>query len=140
MHAWVSDGMALDGERLWYKWKVPVQLQNVLLIFDPDLSMEIPSSHCEHWDAHHQFTPRQGMPRNLVRDYRLYAVCGTSKVLLEEVTGNIQRRRTHSFSPILATELILEISATYGGDAIVYAMYPNYDMTASSADRIQRQQ
>lgn len=140
MHAWVSDGIAPGGERLWYKWETPVSLQNVLLIFDPDLSMEIPSSHCEHWGAHHQFTPRLGMPRNLVRDYRLYALCGSSKVLLAEVSGNVQRRRTHSSSPILATELILEISATYGGDAVVYAMHPNYDMTASSADRIQKQQ
>lgn len=125
VHAWVSDGVSESGERLTLKWKSPVVISRVTLMFDPDLSMELPSSRCSAWDAHHHFAARDGMPPCLVKEYRLLARRGERELELCRVRNNFQRRRAHDFDPVKADALILEVSATYGGDAVVYAMLPN---------------
>lgn len=123
--AWASEGVGPEGEALCLRWMQPVRLDSVLLLFDPELSMELTSSRCETWDPHHHYTARQGMPPQLVRDYRLTVRGPEGERTLAEVSGNDQRRRLHRFDPVVCTELELRITATYGGDAVVYAVLPN---------------
>ena len=52
-------------------WKTPVELGEVRIYLDPELSMELPSSRTRHWEESHHFTPRTDMPGQLLRDLRL---------------------------------------------------------------------
>lgn len=122
---WASEGLGTAGEALYLRWKKPVQLESVLLFFDPELSMELTSSRCETWDPHHHYAARRGMPPQLVRDYRLTVRGPEGERTVAEVSGNNQRRCFHRFEPIMCTELEVRITATYGGDAVVYAVLPN---------------
>ena len=122
---WASEGLGTAGEALYLRWKKPVQLESVLLFFDPELSMELTSSRCETWDPHHHYAARQGMPPQLARSYRLVARGPEGERTLAEVSGNDQRRRLHRFEPVACTELEVRITATYGGDAVVCAVLPN---------------
>lgn len=123
--AWASEGLDAAGEALYLRWHEPVRLASVLLLFDPELSMELTSSRCETWDPHHHYAARRGMPPQLVRDYRLTVRGPEGERTVAEVSGNNQRRRFHRFEPIMCTELALRVTATYGGDAVVYAVLPN---------------
>ena len=123
--AWASEGLDAAGEALYLRWHEPVRLASVLLLFDPELSMELTSSRCETWDPHHHYAARRGMPPQLVRDYRLTVRGPEGECTVAEVSGNNQRRRFHRFEPIMCTELALRVTATYGGDAVVYAVLPN---------------
>ena len=123
--AWASEGLGPADEAICLRWSEPVELDSVLLLFDPELSMELTSSRCETWDPHHHSTARQGMPPQLVRDYRLTVRGPEGERTLAEVSGNDQRRCLHRFDPVVCTELELRITATYGGDAVVYAVLPN---------------
>ena len=123
--AWASEGLDAAGEALYLRWHEPVRLASVLLLFDPELSMELTSSRCETWDPHHHYAARRGMPPQLVRDYRLTVRGPEGERTVAEVFGNNQRRRFHRFEPIMCTELALRVTATYGGDAVVYAVLPN---------------
>lgn len=123
--AWASEGLDAAGEALYLRWHEPVRLASVLLLFDPELSMELTSSRCETWDPHHHYAARQGMPPQLARSYRLVARGPEGERTLAEVSGNDQRRRLHRFEPVACTELEVRITATYGGDAVVYAVLPN---------------
>lgn len=53
------------------RWETPVELSEVRLYLDPELSMELPSSHTRQWDESHHFTAREEMPAQLVRDLRI---------------------------------------------------------------------
>ena len=123
--AWASEGLDAAGEALYLRWHEPVRLASVLLLFDPELSMELTSSRCETWDPHHHYAARRGMPPQLVRDYRLTVRGPEGERTVAEVSGNNQRRCFHRFEPIMCTELALRVTATYGGDAVVYAVLPN---------------
>lgn len=96
----------------------------MLLLFDPELSIELTSSRCETWDPHHHYAARPGMPAQLARDYRLIARGPGGERTVAEVSENVQRRRFHRFEPMACTELEVRITATYGG-AVVYAVLPN---------------
>lgn len=70
-HLWCSEA----EEKPWIclNWEQPVELDRVELYLDPELSMEIPSSHAGRWEEHHKFAPRTGMPPQLMRTFRLEA-------------------------------------------------------------------
>ena len=123
--AWASEGLGPAGEALCLRWRKPVELDSVLLLFDPELSMELTSSRCETWDPHHHYAARPGMPAQLARDYRLTVRGPGGERTVAEVRGNVQRRRLHRFSPVTCTELEVRVTATYGGGAVVYAVLPN---------------
>lgn len=122
--AWASEGLGPAGEAICLRWSEPVELDSVLLLFDPELSMELTSSRCETWDPHHHYAARPGMPAQLARDYRLIARGPGGERTVAEVSENVQRRRFHRFQPVACTELEVRITATYGG-VVVYAVLPN---------------
>lgn len=122
--AWASEDLGPAGEALCLRWSEPVELDSVLLLFDPELSMELTSSRCETWDPHHHYAARPGMPAQLARDYRLIARGPGGERTVAEVSENVQRRRFHRFQPVACTELEVRITATYGG-VVVYAVLPN---------------
>ena len=127
VRAWVTEGVGPNGEKLIMRWNRHVILHSVVLFFEPELSMELSSSRGSQWDEHHHYAAREGMPPNLVRDYQLIAQVDDEEKVIAEVRDNHQRRQMHQFSPMQCQRLILRITATYGGDAVVYAVLPNPD-------------
>ena len=115
-HAWIADGSD-PAPRLRLQWNEAVPIRRVELFFDPDLTMELPSSHARHWEPSHLFAPRQGMPPQLVKSFTLTAQLeqgGT--VLLASSAGQHQRRVCIPVAeerPIRA--ICLEIHETWGG-------------------------
>ena len=53
------------------RWNQEKVLRKIILYFDPELSMEIPSSRTAHWEKSHLFVARAGMPPQLVKAFRL---------------------------------------------------------------------
>ena len=53
------------------RWERAQTLRKIILYFDPELSMEIPSSRAAHWEDSHLYAPRRGMPPQLVKAFRL---------------------------------------------------------------------
>ncbi|GHV96236.1 hypothetical protein AGMMS50293_25560 [Spirochaetia bacterium] len=53
------------------EWEGEIKPEKLKLYFNPDLNREIPSSIACSLDSHHFFTPRQAMPPELVKDYRI---------------------------------------------------------------------
>lgn len=127
VHAWVSEGVAKDGEWLTLRWKSPVRLESVLVCFDPQLSGELTSSWCANWDMHHHYAAREAMPPTLVRDFDLLAETANGELTILSVRENDCRSSIYSFNPVLCTSLTLRVLTTYGGDAAVYALIPNPD-------------
>ena len=122
---WASDGISPSGETLCLHWHEPVAIDSVLLLFDPDLSMELTSSRCLSWDSHHHYAARVGMPPMLLKDYELVARGPEGETLLASVTRNCARRRMHRFDRVVCTSLELRVKAAYGGSAAVFAVLPN---------------
>lgn len=52
-------------------WDDPVRIKQLRLYFDPELSMEIPSSRAKSWQASHIYTPRMNMPAQLVKAFSI---------------------------------------------------------------------
>lgn len=114
-HAWI----AAPEDRtpsLTLRWDNPVSVREIRLFLDPDLTMELPSSHARHWEKSHLFAPRLGMPPQLVRDFTLLGLSpeGSWKTLFSQ-TDQHQRLVTVSLDhaqPFLA--LRLDIHRTWG--------------------------
>ena len=69
-NAWIA---APEDAEPWVQmqWKAAVEVREIRLYFDPDLTMELPSSHASHWEKSHFFAARQGMPPQLVKELAL---------------------------------------------------------------------
>ena len=80
--AWIAAPEDLTPS-LTLRWDSPVPVQEIRFFFDPDLAMELPSSHARHWEKSHLFAPRHGMPPQLVKDFALLGLLpdGTWKTL-----------------------------------------------------------
>lgn len=99
-------------------WQKPVRIQEVIIFFNSDLSMELNSSRAARWDAHHMFEPRMGMPPELVREAVLYGITpGGKQEILAEITDNWKRCVHVQLEKVLEVcEIKLEIISTYGAE------------------------
>ena len=112
-NVWISDRLPATVE---LSWEQPQSVGRVTLTFDPDLSKEIPSSRAEKWAESHIFTPRSGMPPELVRAFTLELRDGSGQWR----TVHAEEKNWRRHYPIVleettaATALRLTITATYG--------------------------
>jgi hypothetical protein len=67
--SWISG--AEKEPSIILEWDGEIKPETLKIYFNPDLSREIPSSIACSLDSHHFFTPRPGMPPELVKDYRV---------------------------------------------------------------------
>lgn len=123
-NSWISG----KEERPYLKlcWEEPVQIREIFLFLNPDLSRELNSSRAASWDDHHMFAARTGMPPELIKDAVLYGtVPGGGQQVLAKLEDN-WRRRIHIRleKPSTVSELKLEIISTYGAErAEVFEIY-----------------
>lgn len=114
-HLWCS----APEPRPWLQlaWDAPRTFDTVLLYLDPDLSLELPSSHPGRWDEHHKFAPRAGMPPQLMRRFRLEALLGGSWQTVARCAENWQRLvRLETGAPVTAAAVRLVCEATWGDE------------------------
>lgn len=114
-HLWCS---APEKEPwLELRWDAPRAFTTVLLYLDPDLSMELPSSHAHRWDEHHKFTPRAGMPPQLMRRFRLEVPGPEGWHTVARCKENWQRMvRLDTGKPVTATAVRLVCEETWGDE------------------------
>lgn len=99
-------------------WEEPVQIREVVVFFNPDLSRELNSSRAAKWDDHHMFEPRTGMPPELVKEAVLYGIApdGT-RTALARIKDNWKRRVAIRLTEaVTVREIRLEIISTYGAE------------------------
>lgn len=112
-NVWISDRLPAVVELNWEKTQI---LTQVTLTFDPDLSREIPSSRAEKWADSHIFTPRPGMPPELVRAFTLELRDAAGQWRTVHTEGKNWRRRYPILldRPTGVAALRLTVTATYG--------------------------
>jgi hypothetical protein len=98
-----------------FEWDKPVNLRELAIYFNPDLSRELPSSIQCSLDTGHFFTPRIGMPPELVKDFRVELRRDGAWITAEKVRGNWRRRASVFFPEKTCAEALrIVIESTYG--------------------------
>ncbi len=116
-NAWHSEGLADGNATLQLQWDRPQALQELRLVFDPDLSCEMVISLSGKKQA--QQIPT--LPPVLVKDYTVTLKKGDETVLTLPVKNNARRLAVHRFDPIEADRVILTVEQTHGAeDAAVF--------------------
>lgn len=109
---------APDDKTPWLQltWDSPQKIQRLRFYFDPELSMEIPSSRAKSWQASHVYTPRMDMPAQLVRTFRIQAPDQhMSWQTVYQVQDNYQRLSEIVLAePIVASSLRILFEETWG--------------------------
>ena len=104
--------------QLELRWNDPVKIQEVRFYLDPDLTMEIPSSHASHWEKSHFFAARKGMPAQLVKGLRLTAETESSEIVqvvqLDEQHQRLVTIRLPEARKVKA--LRVDLLETWGGE------------------------
>jgi hypothetical protein len=97
------------------EWEKPEEFREIVLYANPDLSREIPSSIQCSLDPHHFFTPRPGMPPELVKDYRIELRRDGMWTPAGTVRDNWRRRSSFVFpEKTRGDALRIVIESTYG--------------------------
>lgn len=121
-HLWCSAPESAPWLEL--RWPAPVTFCEVRLYLDPELSMELPSSRAAHWDEHHKYAPRTGMPPQLARAFHLEALTAKGWETVLQETENWRRMAVlRTAAPVTARAVRLVVDATWGdGRAHVYEL------------------
>ena len=83
---WVSDGIG-SGQTLTLAWEAPIEMKQVRLTLDPDLSDE----RCISVSTAFIEKEPVGVAVQLLKDYTVTAYCGSKAVWSRKVEGNYQR-------------------------------------------------
>ena len=112
-----SDGMGPEGEQLTLRLARPAPVDEVYLVFDPNLSEERCISVSKAFLAKEPI----GVAETLVRDYRVDLLLNGAVVASQSVTANHQRRNTVTWPHVECDQVRLTVLATNGcADARVY--------------------
>jgi hypothetical protein len=111
--SWIS----AEEKEPWvlFEWDKPVTIGELALYFNPDLSRELPSSVQCSLDAGHYFTPRQGMPPELIKDFRVELRRDGMWTTVKKLRENWRRRVSLAFpETICGDALRITVESTYG--------------------------
>jgi hypothetical protein len=110
---WISDECAEAWVQL--RWSKKISVKEIRLFFNPDLSRELVNAKTIHFSEHHGFIPRDSMPPELVKGYRISASSGEGLREIVDVADNIVRMAVHPLSPSVQTNsLRIEFTGTWG--------------------------
>ena len=110
---WMSDA----SEEAWVelKWDRQTIVSEIRLFFNPDLSKELVNAKNRHFSEHHGFIPRDCMPPELIKGYRISVKDGDKSNEIAEVSNNILRMAVHSFDPAIRTDTLrVDFTETWG--------------------------
>lgn len=107
---YISDGLATDGEKIRIIPEKAISIKELRLTFDSCFERAIKITLSDKRRA--QQLP--GVPRELVRDYRIELLFGGKVIASREIKGNFERMNIHTFEDILTDEIRLTVLATNG--------------------------
>ena len=110
-NCWISAPFGKEPQRLEFSFLAAVSVSKVDIVFDSNLSAEIMPSLSEF----RQNEQCEGVPKELVRDYKILCLLGGAVVHEQAITGNYQRLRSHAVNLACDTVKIF-VSAANGGD------------------------
>lgn len=90
IHLWCS-GAQEKEQWLQLNWEKEQTFSQIRLTFNPDLSMELPSSISKISNDHHAFARREGQPKELIQAFSIHAWKDGAWVQIAQVTDNYQR-------------------------------------------------
>ena len=112
-NAWVPAGNQDEWAELI--WDGPRSMREVRIYFDPDLSMELPSTRTQHIAPGHLFAGREGMPPQLVRNYAVWLRQEGQWIKCLDVRDNWKRMAVLTLPEgTRADGLRLELKGTWG--------------------------
>lgn len=116
-NAWVSEGIAPEGEMLALKWAQTHAICEVRLYFDPDFNHSLAIS----LSSARQKERGTGIPKDIVRDYAVALYRAGEEVARLCRTDNYQRMNVLSFDAVEADEVRVTVRSTWGGpDARIF--------------------
>ncbi|MGQ9488705.1 MAG: FAD-dependent oxidoreductase [Armatimonadota bacterium] len=107
---WISDPTKGLPQWIELRFREPVRIREVHLVFDTGLHRPLTLTHSNSYNAR----MIRGAQPETVRDYDLQVIHGTSTTTVATVRGNYQRLCRHRFAPHSATALKLVVHATNG--------------------------
>jgi hypothetical protein len=111
--SWISAGE--PAPFLLLEWEQSETFRRMEIYFNPDLSRELPSSIQCSLDPHHYFSPRPGMPPELVKDYRVELRRDGAWILAGQVRDNWRRRSCFTFPENSRGDAVrVTFESTYG--------------------------
>lgn len=108
-HRWVAP-IAGEGAWVMLEWETPQQIGEVQVTFDTGFQRELTLTSA---DGHNKHMIRTAQPET-VKDYTIEANTEAGWVAVAKVTGNHQRLCRHTFDPIAASAIRLNIASTNG--------------------------
>lgn len=109
-HAWVSDGIAENGETLTMSFDSARELSQLRFTFDSDFRYPIRVTMAPN----RQIQQRPGIPEELVKDYDVVFKKDGKTVKTIEVRDNHQRHNVLSFDKIECDTVELKVYSTHG--------------------------
>lgn len=107
---WVSKSLHNGVQWIELDFGKEMDIYEILLFFNPDLNREFFNLRPTYYN---QGLDR--MPEELVKSYRILAVCDHSETELVSIRDNWKRLAQHTFTGIKASALRIEITETWGG-------------------------
>ena len=105
------------------RWDSPQALHSLVLLLDPELNEELPSSRAKTWQASHHFAAREGLPGHLLKDFRIeiQQADGNWQTALQ-VSDNHHRMVKLALNDVQTRAIRLVCESTWGGAAAVYGL------------------
>ena len=113
-HAWVSDGISKDGEKLTMSFDAPQKLSQLRFTFDSDFRYPIRVTMAPN----RQIQQRPGVPAELVKDYDVVFKKNGETVKTIEVRDNHQRHNVLNFESVECDTVELLVFSTHGCDKV----------------------
>jgi hypothetical protein len=111
-HRWLGL-MGPDGAWIELSWEKPREIRHVQFTFDTGFHRELTLSSSDSVTSHMVRAPQP----ETVKDYVVKIVTDSGKTVeVARVSGNHQRLCRHSFDPVRAKSVRLEVSATNGSE------------------------
>lgn len=111
-HCWRSESLSNSHATLTLRFDHSITMQEIRLIFDPDLSSEMTIT----LSSKKQSRQLPTISPCLVRDYCLTVISKGKPVWKAEVEENTSRLAVHPTGKIVADEISLKVLSTYGVD------------------------
>ena len=105
------------------RWDSLQKIRTLVLLLDPELNEELPSSRAKTWQESHHFAAREGLPEHLLKDFRVEVqqTDGSWQTALR-VSDNHHRMVKLALDDVQIQAIRLVCESTWGGAAAVYGL------------------
>jgi len=107
---WISDPNRSMPQWLELRFREPIRIREVHLVFDTGLARPLTLTHSDRFNGR----MTRGPQPETVQDYELQLLDGSSHTAVAEIKGNYQRKRIHRFDPQTVGGIRLLVKSTHG--------------------------